>query len=170
MIDINNHESERLKFRNLVPEDTLKLFEIYSDGEAMKYRNSKPMKNMEDAKAFIQNQKLETDIKYVIRKGVELKEDKELIGSVMYKYIKNKETECIIGYSIGANYWGRGLGREIVKTLVESIEQQEKTRIIKAWTKPQNIASQKILEINNFHQIPQSEYPDSYLYIKQVRE
>ncbi len=165
---IKNHESERLNFREMKPMDATQLFEIYSDAEAMKYRHNPPMKSMEDAKAFIQNQKLETDTHYKIRKGVVIKESNELIGSVMYKFSKLEKTECIIGYSIGAKYWGRGFGREIVKFLVESIEALGSIKQIKAWTIQENVGSNRILEINGFETVAQEEFPESYLFVRNI--
>ena len=40
---LNTVPTERLKFRDLISTDTEKLFEIYSDSEAMKFRGSGPM-------------------------------------------------------------------------------------------------------------------------------
>lgn len=166
---IENFESERLRFREMEQVDAAQLLEIYSDAEAMKYRHNPPMKNMEDAISFIQDQKLETDTHYKIRKGVIIKESNELIGSMMYKWSKKNEAACVIGYSIGANYWRRGFGREIVQALVGSIKGLGSVQEIKAWTIKDNIASNRILEINGFQIKEQSEFPESYLFVRKIK-
>jgi len=168
LFEVNKQESERLIFRDLQEDDAKKLFEIYSDKEAMKYRYNKPMTMLEDARNFIRNQKKEQENHITIRKGVELKAQNELIGSVMYKYNKEIDTECIIGYSIGSFFWNRGLGREIVHFLVEELKGQSKIKIIKAWTIKENIGSNRILELNGFKQICQEDFADSYLYLKKI--
>lgn len=166
LLRLNNYDSERLQLRDLNDDDAQRLFEIYSDKEAMKYRGSQPMTSLEDAKAFILNQKLEDKDGYTIRQGIQIKETQELIGSVMYKFNKDSKTECVIGYSIGSDFWNRGFGREIVKLLVDNIKDFKNINIIKAWTKKENIASSRILELNEFKQVSQIEFPDSYLYTK----
>ena len=54
-MQIDTLPSQRLKFRDLVSTDTEKLFEIYSDKEAMKFRGSGPMLILEDATQFIKD-------------------------------------------------------------------------------------------------------------------
>ncbi len=161
---INNHESERLSFRDLVADDAPSLFKIYSNKEAMKYRHSQAMTNLAAAQDFILHQKTATALHYIIRKGVSLKATNELIGSVMYKYHKAITNTCEIGYSIGADFWGRGFGREIVASLISNIKTQQNIQVIKAWTIKENIASKRILELNDFQQVAQEEFAGSYLY------
>jgi len=165
---INNYESERLIFRDLEQKDAKKLLDIYADKEAMKYRGSKAMTTIDDAVNFIINQKTEFENVYTIRKGIETKEKKELIGSVMYKYDAKMETECEIGYSIGANFWNRGFGRAIIKAMLKNLKEQGKITLVKAWTRKGNVASTRILELNGFQQIEQDKFADAYLYVKKL--
>ncbi len=159
-----NSLSNKIVFRRLIEKDANKLFEIYSDKIAMKYRGSKVMECIEDAKSFISNQELKEKNKTTIRKGIDLKDKNELIGSVMYRFYKDKEGECEIGYSIGAKYWGQGLGKEIVRVLVESIRKNAEVKKIMAWSHKDNIASIKILEKNGFELVKQQD--NTYLFQK----
>jgi len=111
MIEVSNYESSLFLFRDLEEKDANQLLKIYSDKEAMKYRRNPPMIDIEDALNFISNQKTETAKHYKLRKGVTLKVEQELIGTVMYKYKKKNEKECIIGYSIGRAL-GKGIGKK----------------------------------------------------------
>lgn len=166
MEKINNYESKVLLFRDMEERDAEVLFKIYSDKEAMKYRRNPPMISLEDAILFISNQNSETEQYYKFRKCVELKEKQELIGSVMYKYNKKIKDECIIGYSIGRRYWGRGIGRNIVKHLLESLRIQGEITIVKAWIIKENLASKRVLEVNDFQLVPQMEFENNYLYVR----
>lgn len=158
----------KIKFRELRYGDKNKLFEIYSDKEAMKYRGSRPMESIEDANLFIQNQKLLEGNILTIRQGVELVKDRELIGCSMYKFDKNKSDECEIGYSIGRKFWGRGLGKEIVHVLLKMIAENKEINDVIAWSNAENIASIKILEYNGFHRVEQDENQNNYLYRKAI--
>lgn len=164
--NIIDFESERLLFRKLTIEDAAKLFKIYSDKEAMKYRHSRPMTTAMEAAHFVETQKQETAQNYIIRKGIALKSTKELIGTIMLKYFKTQITISEIGYSIGKDYWNQGYGKEIVHSLTSYFQKNTPIKQLKAWTIKENIAAQKILEWNDFQLTDQAEYPESFLYLK----
>lgn len=159
--------SNIIKFRTLAIGDIKSLCEIYSDKEAMKYRGSKPIETVEDAEEYIKNQKILIGSVLTIRKGIISLKDQELIGSVMYRFDENQPEKCEIGYSIGRKFWGKGFGKEIVKNLLESIEENQGIQNVIAWTNKQNIASIKILEHNGFQRIEQEENSANYLYSKE---
>ena len=68
-------------------------YEIYSDKEAMKYRGSKAMESIEDAKTYVDNKSLLDGPVLTTRKAVELLETEELIGSVMYRFDDRKKED-----------------------------------------------------------------------------
>jgi len=154
----------RITFRKLIESDAEKIFLIYSNKEAMKYRGSKALESIMDAKQFIINQKIVKNDVLTIRKGVEIIETKELIGSVMFRFRNKEKQVCEIGYSIGKEYWGKGFGHEIVKKIIETSMKNNDIETLKAWTHKENISSVKILEKNGFKKTKQNEYVDSYLY------
>lgn len=145
--------------------DVTDLFKIYSDKEAMKYRGSKPMQTLDDAKQYVKNRELKEGNILTLREGIELVQTKELIGSVMYRYDEHKKNECEIGYSIGRQFWGQGFGKVIVKLMVKTLEEETSTQTITAWSNKENIASIKILEKLGFQQIDQTESQENNLYI-----
>ncbi len=159
-----SNQFKYFQYRTLNTNDCISLLAIYSDAEAMKYRSSQPMRSIEDAHSFIQNQLVKTEDTTTIRKAVVLKETNTLIGSIMLRYFHDDPDSCLIGYSIGKMYWNKGYGKQIIADIIHYLKIETEVRIIQAWTIKENIASQKILEHNNFIRIPQSEYPESYLY------
>lgn len=159
----------KIKFRKLEHNDKHPLFLIYSDKTAMKYRGSKPMKRIEDAELFIQNQTLEEGIIRTIRQGIESVEEKQLIGTVMYRFNKNNTDACEIGYSIGRAFWRKGFGKEIVKVMLKTIQENKEIHTVIAWSNIENIASIKVLEHNEFQRTEQTEYQNCYLYKKTIR-
>ena len=149
--------AERLRFRTFKPKDAKRLFEIYSNKEAMKFRGSKSMNSMTDAQLFVKNQRLNSSDHITIRKGIVLKSSDELIGSVMFRYWNKKENECEIGYSLDANFWGRGLGLETLKLLLSVLSLKTTINTVIAWSHKENIGSIKILEKNGFQLCEQQE-------------
>ena len=144
----------RLFFRDLYPDDADRLFDIYSDKEAMKYRGSK-INNLEDIKLMISNAASATPDYLAIRLAVIKKDSLEIIGTILTKY-SNANLECTIGYSIGKKYWGKGYGTEIVKAMIQNLR-SENYSIIKAWTHPENQGSIRILEKTGFQKVFQEE-------------
>jgi len=131
-----------LKFKFLLQSDTSILFKIYSDKEAMRFRGS--------------------------RRGVELEESGELIGSVMFRYDDMKDGICEIGYSIGKQYWGKGFGTEIVKEILKTLQKEQRIHTAIAWSHKENISSIKILERLGFTRTPQKESDVNDLFVKQL--
>ena len=159
----------RIRFRELNKKDVHKLFEIYSDKEAMKYRGSKPMETIEDAKRFVENKRIEDKKELTIRKGVELIETNELIGSVMFRFHKDRKHACEIGYSIGRNYWGQGLGEEIVRAMLKTIVEKKAIKEIIAWSHKENTASIKLLIKIGFQLIKQEANHNNLFFRKVIK-
>jgi RimJ/RimL family protein N-acetyltransferase len=135
--------SERLYLRQLIFEDTPCIFEIYSDKEAMKYRGSMPLNNLDEAKKMIEtaNKNIQDHIEY--RYAIVKKEDNKLIGTFLIKPIT--ATKCEIGYSLGKKYWGFGYANEIVQTMLIYLKTVSFETVI-ATTKEDNSKSIALLE------------------------
>ena len=85
---------QSIHFRTLIEKDAAALYKIYADKIAMQYRGSRAMESIKDAQQFIAQQNLQEENILTIRKGVVLKNTQELIGSVMYRFNRDKEEEC----------------------------------------------------------------------------
>lgn len=166
-------ESARLKTRHLLHADQNRLFEIYSDKEAMKFRGSAPMEKINDAYRMVLEQKIETNLVYKHRFGIIEKSDKNLIGTLLIKSFKNNPNIFEIGFSFDKLYWNKGYASETVKLLISYFEKTKKVAELIAYCAKENLASAKVLEKNGFkksHQTvalgtPQLQYStDSYLF------
>ena len=157
-------ESERLIFRELQMSDAFRLFEIYSDEEAMKYRQVKPHQTIEDSFEMVKRDAEVRTSGFEYRFGIVEKETNILIGSVMYQPIGRK---AILGYSFAKESWGKGYATEVVKWICNHIRAKN-YQAIEAWVLHENIASQKVLEKNQFSKISQTIYPYSLFYKKQL--
>lgn len=162
-------DTNQLVLRAFYISDCEKLLSIYSNSEAMKYRGTKPMKSIEDARSFVEKQVIENNKETIIRKAVVLKEKNELIGSVMMRHPKQYRETCEIGYSIGFDYWGKGFGKSAVRLILKTLECDEAIRRINAWSHRENIASIKILESFHFEQKTQDRSREHLLFVRKTR-
>lgn len=137
-----------------------RLFEIYSDKNAMKYRQTKPHLTFEDTLEMLKRDREVRNANFEIRFGIFKTENEELIGSIMYQPIINK---AIIGYSIAKETWDNGYATEVVKWLINHLKNKKYT-LIEALVINENIASRKVLEKNGFKIITQTIYPNSKYY------
>lgn len=157
-------ESKRLVFRELIMADVPRLFEIYSNEEAMKYRRSNPHKSMEDTFQMLRRDAEVKATKYEFRFGIIEKSTQELIGTIMYQPVY---TKAIIGYSLDSNFWGKGYATEVVEYFINYLK-KENFKLIEAWVMKENIASSKVLLKNGFTKISQTIYPHSDFFKREI--
>lgn len=157
-------ENNLLFLRELLPSDAERLFEIYSNKDAMKYRETKAMETIEDAYKMLARTKEVKQAGYEYRFAIIQKKSEELIGTIMYQPLNKK---AIIGYSIHEDFWNKGYASSVVELFVESLKSKG-FNLIEAWVKKENIGSCKVLEKNKFKQISQTIYPSSYFYQKHI--
>ncbi|WP_309607437.1 GNAT family N-acetyltransferase [Flavobacterium sp.] len=154
-------ENEKLLIRELTQNDVNVIFELYSDKEAMKFRGSKPFENIEEAilmiKKVTENIKNGTEYRYAIIEKLSNK----LIGTYLITPITN--LNCMVGCSIGKNYWRLGYGLEVMTLMLEYLKNLEYKQII-GLIKKENIPSIKLVEKMKFRLIEQTEYPEFYKY------
>lgn len=158
------YHSKRLYFRKLVSEDMERLFEIYSDAEAMRYRQSPIHYTIMDTYDMLKRDEEMKNSNKEIRFGIVESESNILIGSIMYQPINDK---CIIGYSFDNFFWGKGYATEAVNWIINFLK-SKKFRLIEAWVIKENIASCKVLCKNGFQMINQTIYPNSKYYQKYI--
>lgn len=162
-------ESIRLKTRILLAKDAERLYSIYSDKEAMKYRGSAPMEAIEDAQKMIQNQAITEDAIQKVRLGIVDKSNDKLIGTLLFKFNNEAPNQCEIGYSFDKKEWNKGYGSETIKMTLDKLQQEASMNKVLAWCKKGNNASIRILEKNGFVYEAQTEYPNSCLYVINLR-
>lgn len=73
------------------------------------------------------------------------------IGNCLLRTLVEDPSCLEIGYSIGKDYWGKGIGSEIAKALVDYAFSHTDTNELTALTDAGNIGSQRVLEKVGFH-------------------
>ncbi|MBP5174493.1 MAG: GNAT family N-acetyltransferase [Treponema sp.] len=112
-------ESPRLILRPISKKDVGDLFQIYSDTEMMQNRALLPFKTIEEAQNladfFIRGMKEKT----MLRWGMELKENGQLIGTCGFTSFSEQDRKAELEFEmIGKPNKGRGLMRETILVLL----------------------------------------------------
>lgn len=74
----------------------------------------------------------------------------KFIGSALLKVKEPSSTEAELGYMLLPDYWGKGIGNEVAKMLIEKAKAEKQINKITAIIDPNNTASRKILINNRF--------------------
>lgn len=140
-------QSERILIRELHTDDSADLFLIYSDKEAMKFRQTPPLLWLEDAVQTIERARRDIETGTTFRWAVVNAKTDKLMGTAVYTPTDLSTAE--IGYSLGRDFWGSGFASEVVGLLVEYLHKIGYHKIV-ARTAPENFASQRVLVKNQF--------------------
>ena len=110
-------ETERLTLRVMDENDAADIFEIYSDREPAYWAGMEPLKNLEDARKFINN-----DSNYC-NYGIILKGSDKVIGNVSISGVSdlNGDHMYTLGYAMSKEYRGNGYIPEAVKAVSDDI-------------------------------------------------
>ncbi|WP_426478657.1 GNAT family N-acetyltransferase [Chryseobacterium sp. CBSDS_008] len=77
----------------------------------------------------------------------------DFVGMCLARIFLDNPEQIEIGYTLGENYWGKGLGTEVCKALIEYCSSLDDQKDIVAVTDPDNIGSQKVLLKSGFKRV-----------------
>lgn len=138
-------ETERLILRPLTENDWEDTFEHRSDSENNRYITS--MTEEEIRHVFKERlQPWTQDENKWLSLGVELKENKKIIGEIGFRYLDKKNLVGEFGYRFNRKYHGKGYATEASEALVNKIFQEMKIHKLIAICDAENIPSYKIME------------------------
>jgi len=166
MIQNFHFNSERLFASSLEDKDAQKLFEIYSNSHAMRFRGTKPMEHLKDAKKMVEESRNRSPTK--IRLGIRKKVENRLIGTLVLSQQKEVTSTIEIGFSFGKEYWGRGYAQEVLAAIEKELYKTNKYIELRAWCIKENYASVKIFQKFGYCEIKQEKYPQSLLFSKKI--
>jgi len=166
MLTTYQFESERLYTNTLKKTDVDTLFEFYSDQEAMRFRGSKPMLQVNDALKMINNQLQKNNAELKLRLGIRAKASNELLGTLLLKVKNTSANECEVGFSFGKKHWGKGYATETLNMVESKLVTDQNYSTLIAWCKNENKASIRVFKKSGYQVIEQTDYPDSILFGK----
>ena len=148
MLPFPQIRSNRLVLRQLKLKDAHDIFQLRSDEGVNKYLDRPKAETIEDAMQFIEriNDSIQKNKSYYW--AISYHEEEKLLGTICIWNIENKKAE--IGYELLPQHQRKGLMQEALKTVISYAFNQLNLDIILAVFHPDNLASVRLLERNNF--------------------
>ena len=138
-----NLETERLKLRNLTPDDYQAVFLWCGDPDVARYMVYPVYTKAEDVRTWIETLNPDDPDEYDV--GIVLKSTGELIGGGGIYY--NPDTDLwTIGYKLRKDQWGNGYAVEMIRALIEYAGSQREVRGITGTFANANNRSQRVME------------------------
>jgi ribosomal-protein-alanine N-acetyltransferase len=154
--------SNRLLLRKITDRDVNEIFFLRSDEEVMRYIDKAPAESLDDAYDFIKKitgLEKNTD---AITWAITLKADPKLIGTICLWNIQKEHYRAEVGYNLHPAYWGKGIMNEAILEVINYGFDIMKLHSIEANVNPDNRASIKLLERNNFTR--EAYYRENYYF------
>jgi ribosomal-protein-alanine N-acetyltransferase len=142
-------ETERLILRDMTSNDVDFILEHFSQNEINRYSSSDNIVSLEEAQEYYEKYFAATHSTR-FRVGIELKETRELIGTIGLHKLSKKDLCAELGYDLSQKYWGQGLMNEALKPIIRFGFGVMKLNRIEATTNAENERSIKLLEKNGF--------------------
>ena len=138
--------TERLVLRSLDRRDCDDVFSIFSDPGVMRYWNSPPMTDVNEARAFIDKARASFYQRLSIRWGVIRRSDGRFLGSCALFHFNGHNHCAEVGYALGREYWGHGFNHEALAAVLDHAFTALHLHRIEAELDPRNAASIRALE------------------------
>lgn len=143
-------ETDRLTLRAINLEDAKAIFGLRANKEVNKYIQREPLKNLSEARAFIdQTMHLVADNKGIFW-VLESKNSAELLGAIGLRNFDVSENYAEIGYEIHPDFQERGYMTEAFEEVLMYAFDKMDLKTIEAFTHKNNLASITLLHKLDF--------------------
>lgn len=113
-------ENQKVKLRKLIISDAEFIIKNAKDKDITRYTFViAPPFGMKEAKKFIRKTQKEMKEKKAYEFGIELKETRELIGTINLFNISHKNKNADVGFWLAKKYWGKGLSQEALELILK---------------------------------------------------
>ena len=137
-------KTERLTLRGFVPTDVPAVLTFRGDPHVQRF-NSEPLRNADQALAFIEELRTEQVVGRSISWAISLGEGEPAIGSVGLYHRSQYHARAELGYELARSYWGRGIGSEAATSVIQFGFRQLVLHRIEAATIADNHESVRLL-------------------------
>ena len=157
-------ETERLILREFLLSDVDGMFEMDSNPNVHRFVGKKPVKHIDESRAYIETIQGQYKKYGIGRWAVVLKETNEFIGWSGIKLITNEinkhQNFYEIGYRFIEKHWGKGYATEAGKAFVTYAFNEMKVEALYAYADEGNENSRKILEKLGLRYVNSFEYEE----------
>ena len=142
--------SERLVLRQLTLNDAAAILGLRSNQEINKLITRETPDTLEEATAFIHVCHSEFANGNRVFWAMELKESKQVVGTIVFHNIQGTKSYAEIGYELHPDFHKKGLMKEAMKTILSFGINTMELKAIEAFTHKNNSGSIGLLEKHNF--------------------
>ncbi|MCP4323098.1 MAG: GNAT family N-acetyltransferase [Alteromonadales bacterium] len=104
--------------REITENDTSKLFQIYSDKNALEHYDVEPLVEMKQAVCWVKEFSERFKNQNGIRWGIEWKDTGEYIGDIGFNYYDHWNLRTEVGFILSPDYWRNGIGTEALNAVI----------------------------------------------------
>jgi RimJ/RimL family protein N-acetyltransferase len=138
--------TERLLLRETAPSDIEGVFAMESDPVAMRYWNTPPMQDIEQARQAVARALSHFPNRVRLRWSIARREDDVFLGHASLFHLQEQSAVAEIGYGLARPYWSKGYMREALTAIIHYAFGALGARRIEADVDPRNEASLRALE------------------------
>jgi ribosomal-protein-alanine N-acetyltransferase len=142
--------TERLVLKSITKNDANDIFKMRSDKKVMQFISRPMSATVNDALEYITKLQESLNGKYGITWAVSLRDDNNIIGTIGFWRIEKEHYRAEIGYMLSKDFHGKGIMHEAMQPVLDYGFNVMKLHSVEADADPNNIASIKLLEKNNF--------------------
>jgi ribosomal-protein-alanine N-acetyltransferase len=139
-------ETERLILRQITADDTEAIFRLFSDGKVVRYLDFPALKQRGEAKAIVAWCNMIWREGSGLRWGIVRKGEESIIGTCGFHNWVQRDFRADIGYDLAPRYWGAGLMRETLASVIEYGSDEMGLHRMQAMADPRNERSQQLLK------------------------
>lgn len=154
--------TDRLVLRQIDTNDANEIFAIRSDKEIMRYIDRPLAISIEDALQLIQKINNSLITEDGVSWAITLKDTTTLIGTIGFWRMEKEHYRAEIGYILHPAFQGKGIMSEAITAVLNYGFKAMKLHSVMANVNPDNGASIKLLERNNFTR--EGYFKESYFY------
>lgn len=144
--------TERLVLRELQLSDAEQIFKIRSDARVNEFIDREPTKSVDESLKFVNNILKAQSKENVMMWAITLKNEPQLIGTVVYWHIVKEKHKAEIGYEMLPEYFGQGIMYEALMEVIRFGFETMQLKTIVAETRGDNLRSMNALEKCGFAQ------------------
>lgn len=157
-----NLESSRLLYHDLAEADKQEIFLMRSDPQIYQFLDRKPAQSVDDIVTFVES----IQTAFTNHNGISWvlieKLSRQVVGYIGLWRINIENNRGEIGYVLKKQYWGQGLMKEAIDTVVRFGFKQLQLHSIMADVNPLNNNSIRVLEKCNFKR--EAYFRENYFY------
>lgn len=142
--------TKRLVLRQLTVADADAIAALRSNAIVNKYLGRSKTTSPAEAIQFIDKINTAISNNTSLYWVIVLQENNEMVGTICLWNIIIEDDSAEIGYELDPNFHGRGIMQEAIQAVIDFAFNTMQVNVITAFTVPDNIASAKLLEKNNF--------------------